>query len=76
MAAARTEAIKQGVLFVTTTRTGSGTMYEGGEGIIAGDSLNPQHARIMLLLSLAFSDDQAVIQSWFAKYAAQNVAVQ
>jgi len=73
MGAARTEAIKQGVVFVTTTRTGSGTMYGGGEGIIAGDSLNPQHARIMLLLSLAFSDDFETIKDWFAEYARQDV---
>ncbi|MFC5650342.1 asparaginase [Paenibacillus solisilvae] len=76
MSAARTEAIKQGVLFVTTTRTGSGTMYPSDtDGVIAGDSLNAQHARMMLLLSLAFSKDQAVIKSWFAKYGAQNVGI-
>jgi L-asparaginase len=76
MSAARTEAIKQGVLFVTTTRTGSGTMYPGStDGIIAGDSLNAQHARMMLLLSLAFSKDQATIKGWFAKYGAQNVGI-
>jgi L-asparaginase len=76
MSAARTEAIKQGVLFVTTTRTGSGTMYPGStDGIIAGDSLNAQHARMMLLLSLAFSKDQATIKGWFAKYGAQNYTI-
>jgi L-asparaginase len=72
MSAARTEAIKQGVLFVTTTRTGSGTMYPtNNDGIIGGDNLNAAHARIMLLLSLAFSKDQATIKNWFATYGTQ-----
>nr|WP_246309718.1 asparaginase [Paenibacillus frigoriresistens] len=76
MSAARTEAIKQGVLFVTTTRTGSGTMYPGTtDGIIAGDNLNAQHARLMLLLSLAFSNDQAKIKDWFANYGTQDVKI-
>jgi L-asparaginase len=73
MSAARTNAIKQGVIFVTTTRTGSGTMYGGGNGIIAGDSLNAQHARIMLLLSMAFSGDFNTIKGWFATYGTQDV---
>jgi L-asparaginase len=77
MSAARTEAIKQGVIFVTTTRTGSGTMYPGTtDGIIAGDSLNAQHARMLLLLSLAFTKDQAKIKNWFATYGAQNVQIE
>ncbi|NBD23782.1 asparaginase [Paenibacillus sp. T1] len=76
MSAARADAIKQGVLFVTTTRTGSGTMYPtDSDGIIAGDSLNATHARMLLLLSLAFSNDQKTIKGWFAVYGAQNVAV-
>ncbi|QJC53582.1 asparaginase [Paenibacillus albicereus] len=69
MNAARSEAVKQGVVFVTTTRTGSGTMYPGSSpGIIAGDSLNAQHARILLLLGLAFSSDFDTIKGWFADY--------
>lgn len=57
------------MLFVTTTRTGSGTMYPGSSpGIIAGDSLNAQHARILLLLGLAFSSDFDTIKGWFADY--------
>lgn len=70
MSQARAEAIKQGVIFVSTTRTGSGSIYGEGEGIIAGDNLNPQHARMMLLLSLAFSDDFDTIKSWFKTYGA------
>ncbi|QJD86022.1 asparaginase domain-containing protein [Cohnella herbarum] len=75
MGAARTEAIKQGVVFVTTTRTGSGTMYPGStEGIIAGDSLNAQHARMLLLLSLAFSKDLPTIEQWFEEYGRQDIS--
>lgn len=70
MSQARAEAIKQGVIFVSTTRTGSGSIYSEGEGIIAGDNLNPQHARIMLLLSLAFTDDFETVKSWFKSYGA------
>jgi L-asparaginase type II len=74
MSTARSNAIKQGVIFVTTTRTGSGTMYpSGGNGIIAGDSLNPQHARIMLLLSLAFSNDFNTIKNWFGTVGTQAI---
>jgi L-asparaginase len=73
MSAARTEAIKKGVIFVSTTRTGSGSVYSSGNGIISGDSLNPQHARLMLMLSLAFSNDFATISGWFAKYATQDI---
>ncbi|WP_309492398.1 asparaginase [Paenibacillus anseongensis] len=74
MSAARSNAIKQGVIFVTTTRTGSGTMYpSSSNGIIAGDSLNAQHARIMLLLSMAFSSDFNVIKGWFGTYGTQDV---
>ncbi|MBW7455167.1 asparaginase domain-containing protein, partial [Paenibacillus sepulcri] len=75
MSAARTEAIKQGVIFVTTTRTGSGTMYPSdSEGIIAGDNLNAQHARMMLLVSLAFSKDFQTIKGWFATYGRQDIS--
>ncbi|MEK8126872.1 asparaginase [Paenibacillus filicis] len=73
MGTARSEAIKKGVIFVTTTRTGSGTMYGGSNGIIAGDNLNAQHARIMLTLSMAFSSDFNTIKNWFATYGTQDV---
>jgi L-asparaginase type II len=73
MSTARSNAIKQGVIFVTTTRTGSGTMYGSSNGIIAGDSLNAQHARIMLLLSLAFSNDYNTIKQWFETVGTQDV---
>jgi len=76
MSAARTAAIKDhGVVFVSTTRTGSGSIDGGGENIIAGDNLNPQHARMMLLLSLAFTDDFNTMKYWFETIGTQNVVV-
>ncbi|MFC5650341.1 asparaginase domain-containing protein [Paenibacillus solisilvae] len=75
MSAARAEAIKKGVIFVTTTRTGSGTMYPSDtDGIIAGDSLNPQHARMMLLVALAFSNDFKTVKDWFWQFGRQDIA--
>ncbi|WP_341359910.1 asparaginase [Georgenia sp. M64] len=63
--AARTAAVADGVTFVSTTRTGSGSVYGGGEGVIAGDDLIPQKARLLLLLSLAFApEDPAQVQEW------------
>jgi hypothetical protein len=76
MSAARTEAIKQGVTFVSTTRTGSGSIYSGGNGIIAGDNLNPQHARIMLMLSLAFSNDFNTVKGWFETVGTQDITME
>ncbi|MGD9740124.1 MAG: asparaginase [Bauldia sp.] len=71
MSAARTEAIAAGVIFATTTRTGSGSVGNGGgEGIIEADNLNAQHARLLLLLSLAFTDDIEVMRGWFTTIGA------
>ncbi|WP_336789278.1 asparaginase domain-containing protein [Paenibacillus sp. MMO-177] len=75
MSQARSAAIQKGVIFVTTTRTGSGTMSGSGNGIIAGDNLNPQHARMMLLLSLAFSNDFNTIKDWFETVGAQDIVM-
>lgn len=75
---ARDRAIKKGVYFVTTTRTGSGSNYPseretGSDHLLSGDNLNPQHARIFLLLALAFSNDPAQIARWFREYASPIV---
>ncbi|GAB2719579.1 asparaginase [Paenibacillus thermoaerophilus] len=69
----RAKAIEKGVVFVTTTRTGSGNIYGGEKGILPGDNLNPYHARIMLLLTLSFTDDFETMKQWFAEYAAQDI---
>lgn len=65
MSEERKAAIEKGVVFVTTTRTGSGSNYSGGDGIIAGDNLNAAHARILLLLCLSFSNDFDTVKNWF-----------
>jgi L-asparaginase len=71
--AARSAAIQQGVVFVSTTRTGSGAVYDGGTGpVIGGEDLLPQKARLLLLLSLAKTDDVATIRDWFARYGVQE----
>ena len=63
---ARSAAVRDhGVVFVSTTRTGSGSVSSGSGNIIAGDDLIPQKARLLLLLSLAFApDDVAQVREW------------
>ncbi|MEK3732314.1 MULTISPECIES: asparaginase [Paenibacillus] len=73
MSAARREAIEKGVIFVSTTRTGSGSVYSSGEGIISGDNLSPQQARVLLLLSLSFTKDFDTIKGWFETYGTPEV---
>ncbi|ANS74823.1 L-asparaginase [Paenibacillus yonginensis] len=65
MSEERAEAIKKGVIFVMTTRTGSGSNYSNGDGVIAGDNLNAAHARILLLLCLSYSKDFETVKNWF-----------
>lgn len=66
MSAARTAAVKKGVLFASTTRTGSGAVYDDGTaGVIGAADLTPQKARLLLLLSLAATDDERTVRSWF-----------
>ncbi|TMU92476.1 asparaginase [Streptomyces sp. DASNCL29] len=67
MTEARKDAVKDGVLFAATTRTGNGAVYDDHtEGVIGAEDLTPQKARLLLLLSLAATDDQNRIRSWFA----------
>lgn len=64
--AARTEAIKDGVLFVNATRTGSGAVYDSAApGIIGAADLLPQKARMLLQMALTFSDDPEQAREWF-----------
>ena len=64
-ASAQDEAIGSGVLFAKATRTGSGPVWTGGDGIIAAGDLIPQKARILLQLGLTFSEDPQQIREWF-----------
>ena len=70
---ARTAGTEDGVVFVTTTRTGSGAIYDDGtEGVIAGFDLRPQKARVLLQLALTFTDDAEQVRSWFQTIGAQD----
>lgn len=76
LSAARAAAVRDnGVVFVSTSRTGSGSVYSSGNGIISGDNLDPQHARIMLMLTLAFTDDFEQMKTWFATVGTQEVEI-
>lgn len=63
---------KQGVVIVRSTRTGSGTVGkapgENEEGFVSSDSLNPQKARILLMLALTKTNDPKEIQTYFDEY--------
>ncbi|GLW10452.1 L-asparaginase 2 [Microtetraspora sp. NBRC 13810] len=66
--AARAAAVAKGVTFVSTTRTGTGAVYGGSDGVVPGEDLLPQKARLLLLLSLARTSDRKTIGEWFATY--------
>lgn len=60
-------AIDKGVTVVRSSRVGSGTVSPK-EGFITTDSLNPQKARILLMLALTVTDSPEEIQSFYNKY--------
>ena len=72
----QTAAIKRvlakGVIVVATTRTGTGrvlqTRSRTEEGIIPGDNLTPQKARILLQLALTQTSDPVQIKRMFDEY--------
>ena len=50
---------------MSTTRTGSGSVYGGSGNVIAGDDLLPQKARLLLMLSLAYAQgDVEQVRTW------------
>lgn len=63
---------EQDVWFVSTTRTGTGSVHGGGEGVIAGGDLTAVKARLLLLLSRAYTDDFSVAEDWFVEYGARS----
>lgn len=72
MPAEQTRAIerasKQGVVIVVATRTGSGRVpSEGLNGLIGAGDLNPQKARVLLMLALTRTSDPAQIAGIFEK---------
>jgi len=72
--AALAEAAKKGVVVVRSTRTGSGLIVRNGEvdddklGFITAMELNPQKARILLMLGLMKTNDTKKLQEIFMKY--------
>ncbi len=73
--AERKAAIEKGVIFMSTTRTGSGSVYSSGNGVISGDNLNPQHARILLMLALSFGKDFNEVKELAEKYGVRQANV-
>lgn len=67
-------ALKNGVVIVRSARVGSGIIARNGEanddkyGFIASDNLNPQKARVLLMLALTKTSDVNEIQQMFWKY--------
>ena len=68
------DAQKKGVVIVRSSRTGSGIVARNGEAnddklnFVAADNLNPQKARILLMLALTRTNEPKVIQEMFYKY--------
>ncbi|MCL2566946.1 MAG: type II asparaginase [Alphaproteobacteria bacterium] len=68
------KAAKAKIAIVRSSRVGSGIVARNGEvnddenGFIAANNLNPQKARILLMLALTKSNDPKYIQGVFDKY--------
>jgi len=66
------QAIATGIVVVQSTRAGSGRVLKGKtpsvKGSVSGDNLNPQKARILLMLALTRTSDPAAVQSIFDAY--------
>ncbi len=72
--AAAAEAVQAGVAVVRSSRTGGGVVERGIEidddtlGFIAADELNPQKARVLLMLGLTVTAIPARLQEMFFDY--------
>jgi L-asparaginase len=72
--AALVEARKKGVLIVRSSRVGNGIVARNGEAnddeldFVVSDTLNPQKARILLMLALTKTTDSKAIQQMFYTY--------
>lgn len=68
------EASRNGVIVVRSSRTGSGSTSVGAEvddkkyGFVTADNLNPQKARVLLMLGLTKTNNAIKIQDYFKKY--------
>jgi L-asparaginase len=67
-------AARAGVLVVRSSRTGGGVVERNIEikddelGFIAADELNPQKARVLLMLALTVTQDASAVQQMFFEY--------
>ena len=68
------KAVKAGIVVCRATRCVAGRVVLEDEvddaklGTIVSDDLNPQKARILLMLGLAKTKDKKVLQSYFMEY--------
>lgn len=67
------DAAKQGVVVVRSSRVGNGTVTEylkawTDNNILWSDTLNPQKARILLMMALTKTNDPAQVQKYFDTY--------
>jgi L-asparaginase len=68
------EAVSKGTILVRSARVGSGFVVPNAEindteyGFVTADNLNPQKARILLMLALTKTKDSKEIQKLFWKY--------
>jgi L-asparaginase len=67
--AALAEAVQAGLIVVLSSRAGSGRTFPSlryaGQGMIQADNLNPQKARVLLMLALTRSRDATTIARLF-----------
>lgn len=67
-------AVKKGIIVVRDSRVGSGETVQHGEvddakfGFLTSDNLNPQKARVLLMVALTKTSDPAKIQQYFFEY--------
>lgn len=70
--AALKEAVEDGLVVVRSSRVGDGRVVPiesfQGYSCVTADNLNPQKARILLMLSLCISNQVAEIQQFFDEY--------
>jgi len=72
--AAAAEAVQAGIAVVRSSRTGGGVVERAIEidddtlGFIAADELNPQKARVLLMLGLTVTAVPARLQEMFFDY--------
>jgi len=68
------DAVKKGVVVVRSSRVGNGLVARNGEvnddevGTIVADNLNPQKARVLLMLALTQTNDAKAIEKMYHDY--------